>query len=138
MSNKELTQEQQEELRAKLERGLKAFSESAKKASESLAKCNEAFTQFFESIKERRVSAEMREKLDKKKGEVLEYTRQFGFDDSEIIPYLTDEILAQAVCFDFCPQTVCEKLIPDEAFKDMYGRTLGQWRAECLKNGGLI
>lgn len=133
MTNTILTEQQKQEMQERVERGLKSFAKSIQNAAADLAKCGEAFNQFCECIKQGQVTAEMRCKLNKKKREVLEFTQRFGFEDSEIMPYLTDEILAQAVCFEYCPQTVCECLIPDEAFKDMYGRTLEQWRSELLK-----
>lgn len=133
MTNTILTEQQKQEMQERVERGLKSFAKSIHNATTDLAKCGEAFNQFCECIKQDKVTAEMRYKLDKKKSEILEFTQRFGFEDSEIMPYLTDEILAQAVCFKYCPQTVCECLIPDEAFKDMYGRTLEQWRSELLK-----
>lgn len=134
MTNTILTEQQKQEMQERVERGLKSFAKSIQNATSDLAKCGEAFNHFCECIKQDKVTAEMRYKLDKKKSEILEFTQRYSFTNSEIAPYLTDELLAQAAYFDYCPQTVCECLIPDEAFKDMYGRTVEQWRSKYLKN----
>lgn len=115
-----------EELKERTAKAIKELGVSVQRFSKGLANFNKAFNQYCESIKNSEVSTEMRENLDKKKAEIIEYTNTLGLKKSEVAQYLTDEILAQAVCFEYCPQTVCECLIPDEAFKDVYGRTLEQ------------
>lgn len=127
-------QKLQERVKVGLEKfveAMKAICESARKASESLHNLNEA-------LRNSELGEEAEQKLAQKKEEIVRYaTQTVGIQESEILPYLTDEIVLQALCYDFCPATVVDCLITDKNFKQATERYKNAYLAESMKKLGL-
>ena len=138
MNNTELSQEQRREIQERTLRALITWTNASQKLAETLNRTAEAFKKLNSAIKNEEVSKAQRKVLFRKGTEILEFTQSLGFDDSEILPYLTDEILAEAVSYELSPQTVCECLINDKTFNDLYAAHRKKEQIECLKKGGLI
>lgn len=129
MDNLKLSTEEHE----KYNKLIGKIGEAASKCAEAVVKFREAYNKCCKNISTGERSPEFQAELEKKKSDILAYTERWGYTTDEIEPFLTDNVLAQAVFYELSPETVCSHLIPDEAWKDMYGRTLDEWRSETLK-----
>lgn len=78
---------------------------------------------------------EAKRMLGYKKEDIVRYaTQTLGMAESDILPYLTDEIVLQALCYEYSPHTVIECLILDKNFKQAWKRKQNEYIAESMKN----
>lgn len=103
---------QQQELQERLHDGIKRFADSLKKLTESLQRAGETFEELNAALRNSELGKEAKLKLSQKKEDILRYaTQTLGMAESDILPYLTDEIVLQAMCYEYSPHTVVECLI---------------------------
>lgn len=129
---------QQQELQERLSDWTKRFADSLKKLTESLRRAGETFGELNAALRNSELGEEAKKKISQKKGDILRYaTQTLGMVESDIHPYLTDEIVLQALCYEYSPHTVVECLILDKNFKQAWERTKNEYVAESMKNLGL-
>lgn len=103
-----------QELQERVKVGLEKFTEAMKAFVESVSKSSESLHNLNEALRNSELGEEAKQKLAQKREKIVRYaTQTVGMSESEILPYLTDEIVLQALCYDFSPQTVIEQLIRD-------------------------
>lgn len=127
-----------QELQERVKVGLEKFTEAMKVFGESVSKACESFHNLNEALRNSELGEEAKQKLARKKEDIVRYaTQTAGMQESEILPYLTDEIVLQALCFELSPATVVECLIVDKNFKQAMERYKNAYIADSMKKLGL-
>ncbi len=125
----------QEEKKDRLQEGVKHCAEALKKLTESLQRADETFGRLNTVLRNSELGEEAKRMLGYKKEDIVRYaTQTLGMAESDILPYLTDEIVLQALCYEYSPHTVIECLILDKNFKQAWKRKQNEYIAESMKN----
>lgn len=128
-----------QELQERVKVGLEKFAKAMKAFGESVSKVSESFHNLNEALRNSELGEEAKQKLAYKKEDIVRYaTQTVGMQESEILPYLTDEIVLQALCYDFCPATVIKQLIRDINLKKAVEKYTTAHINQSLKEAGLI